>query len=251
VDPRIEAAIYVAMGLLIVGISAATLSPAGEQTMVSEVVSEGDPPHDATVMDASELPRPARLTVDEVIRRGSTTLSTYDDYSAVETLRGYRFIRTDENVFYIRTTSADGSGGLFEGIARDSILAIGGILIGTGLFRRAQRADPLTLIALPAGAVVTLSSVNALAAPTLSIIAWPGKTSFGLAAGVPVLTGLALRQRDYYTGVVALVTALLSVAVLLVGNALSALYLLAPLVVLGLPGVGFGWWVGKRGAERS
>ncbi|GAA3879897.1 hypothetical protein [Haloarcula argentinensis] len=247
----ITATIYVVTSLLIIGIAVATLSPVSERTMVSEVVSEGDPPPGATVMNYSELPQPAQLAVDEVTQQGGTTLSTYDNYRAVETLQGDRYILKDDSVFYIRTTSADDSGGLFEGLARDSLLAIGGILIGTGIFRRDQRGNLLTVISLPAGAIATLLSVNALEAPTLSVISWAGTISFGLAAGVPVLTGIALQQRDYYIGVIALATFLLSVAVLFSGNALSALYLIAPLIMLGLPGVGFGWWVGKQDAEKS
>ena len=250
-DSRIETAIYVVVGVLVVGIAATTLSPAGDQTMVSEVLSEGDPPPDATVTAYSDLPRSAQSTVDEVVRQGRTTLSTYDDYRAVTALEGYRYIRTDEGVFYIRTTSVDGSGGLFEGIARDSLLAIGGILIGAGLVVRDRSRHFLTLIVLPTGATVALVSANAFAAPTLSVVNWLGNVSFGLAAGVPVLTGITLRRRDSAAGVMALSTVLLSVAVLLSGNKLSALYLLLPLLLLGLPGTGFGWWLENRSAERA
>lgn len=250
-DSRIETAIYVVVGVLVVGIAATTLSLAGDRTIVSEVVSEGDPPRDATVTAYSELPRSARSAVDEVVQQGRTTLSTYDDYRAVDALEGYRYIRTDEGVFYIRTTSADGSGGLFEGIARDSLLAIGGILIGAGLVVRDRSRHFLTLIALPTGATVALASANALAAPTLSVVDWLGNVSFGLAAGVPVLTGIAFRRRDSAAGVMALSTLLLSVAVLLSGNKLSALYLLLPLLLLGILGTGFGWWLENRSAERA
>ncbi|WP_253741718.1 hypothetical protein [Halorientalis sp. IM1011] len=250
-DSGVKTVIFVVVGLLVVAIAATTLSPAGDRTMVSEVVSEGDTPRDATVMDYSDLPRSAQSAVDEVVQEGSTTLSTYDDYRAVNALEGYRYIRTDEGVFYIRTTSADGSGGLFEGIVRDSILAIGGLLIGAGIFVRKRRHHLHSLIALPTGATVALLSANAFSAPTLSVVNWLGNISFGLTAGVPVLTGIALQQRDYYIGVMALSTLILSVVVLFSGNKLSALYLLLPLLLLGLPGVGFGLWLEKRSGERS
>ncbi len=250
-DSRTETAIYVVVGLLVVGIAVTALSAAGDRTMVSEVVSEGEPPRNATVTAYSDLPRSAQVVVDAVVKQGRTTLSTYDDYRAVDALEGDRYIRTDEGVFYIRTTVVDGSGGLFEGIVRDSLLAIGGILIGAGLVVRDRSRHFLTLIALPTGATVALVSANALAAPTLSVVDWFGNVSFGLAAGVPVLTGIALRRREYDVGVMAMSTLLLSVAVLLSGHTLSALYLLLPLLLLGLPGTGFGWWLENRSAEKA
>jgi len=235
-----------AVGLLLVLVAGVVLSPAGDRTMIAEVVSTGNPPASATVTDVTDLPEAAQAVVLNAHRDGPQLLSTYDDYEAVQTLRGERYVSVDGRVSLIRTTSADGSGGLFEAIVRDLGLATGGLLIGTGVVLADRGRRLAALAALPGAAVLAVLAANAIAAPRLSVVRWLGNTAFALAAAVPVLFGLATRRQRTRYGVATLTVLALSVAVLLTGTALSALYLLVPLIVFAVPGVGFGRVIAGR-----
>ncbi|WP_436923695.1 hypothetical protein [Halosimplex amylolyticum] len=245
-----EAVAYAVTGLLLVSFGAAAFSPLSEQTMVTEVVERGDVPESATVTNYSALPPGTRTAVDGAIEDGHVVSSSYEDEAAVEALRGNAFVRKDGTVYWLRTTSADGNGGLFEGNARDSVLAIGGLLVGVAAYVSGRGRRPL-LLALPVAACLALLGANVLAAPDPSEVSWLGNTSFALAAAVPVLAGIAARLRDVWIAGAAAGTLALSVAVLLWGPNLSALYFLVPLVGLAVPGTGLGWLLGGRTAARS
>lgn len=100
---------------------------------------------------------------------------------------------------------------------------------------------------MPVAAVAAILAANAAAAPRLSAVSWYGNTAFGLAAAAPVSAGIATIEGRVHAGVAAASVLALSIAVLLLGNALSALYLLVPLLVFGVPGL----WFGRRLAVRT
>ncbi|WP_257298100.1 hypothetical protein [Haloarchaeobius sp. FL176] len=250
-DIGTESISFLLVGLLIVVLAGSMHQPAGETVMVSELVSEGDHPPDADIVEYTDLPEPAQTVVDETIAEDYTFFSSYDNYAASESLRGDKYIRKNGQVYRIRTTSGDDGDGLFAAIARDLSLAIGGLLAGTAVYLADRKRRLVTLAAFPVGATAAVVGMNAIAAPDPSVVAWLGNTLFGLAAGVPIQAGVAVRRRSRRIGAVSAGTLALSVIVLFSGDTLSGLYLLVPLVLLGVPGIGFGWWLGKRSRVRS
>lgn len=245
-DSRSWAAVFLIAGVLLAGLAATTLSPAGDGLMWVQSEDVVEAPSGSDVVDHSDLPEPARAAVREAIRDEMTTLSTYDDHVALDALRGTTYVRVDGDVYRIRTTTADGAGGLFEGNARNLLLASGGLLMGAAVYLTDPRRHVFTTLAFPVGATAAVVGVNALAAPPGTGFVWLGNASFGLAAAVPVLAGLAVPMRDYGVAALSLATLALSVGVLRQGDALSALYPVAPLVVLAVPGLWFGVVLGRR-----
>lgn len=241
---------FAILGLLVISTAALTLSPASERTMVSEVLEDDAAPSDPAV-SYDELSPPAQTAVDEVIRDEYTAFSTYDDHAAVDALPRTLSVEKDGEVYHIRTTSADGSGGLFEGLARNVLLGAGGLLIGAGVYLTTASRRDLALAVFPTVAIVAVLGTNALAAPDPSEVFWLMNTSFAIALAVPILAGIALRRRDVRVAGVALGTLLLSVGVLFLGDRLSLLPLLVGLFVLGIPGILLGQWLETRSARVS
>lgn len=91
--------------------------------------------------------------------------------------------------------------------------------------------------------------MNAVQAPALSVLNLVAKTSAGPAVAVPIVGGIAARRRDLRIGGVAVLTLLLSVVVLFLGDGVSPLVSMVEFGLIALPGARFGWWLG--GESRS
>jgi|GEM_PF-1730395 len=239
-DPRTAAVACAVAGLVLVAVAGVALTPFGDRPMVVTHVDGIEDPGPADVA-YGDLPPSAQAAVDDALEDGYASLSTYEDYTAVTALRGEHAVRRGSGTYLIRTTSADGHS-LVDGTVHSIVLAVGGALVGFGASLRARRQSPgVATLAIPVGATVAILGVNALAAPRLSLVSWFGLASFGLATAVAPLAGIAVGRRDRSVGALAFGTLCFSVGVLLLGEALSALYLLIPLVVLGVPGLALGW----------
>ena len=224
-------------GVVLVALAGVAFDPPGDRPMVVRHVDGIAEPGPADVT-YTELPPSAQTAVDDAIEDGYASLSEYDDYAAVNALRGELVIRKGDRKYVVRTTSADG-GHLAEALFHTLGVTVGGALVGTGAYvRRRQRA---TLVAVPVCAAVAVLGVNALAAPVFSQVDWYFLTSFGLSTAAPVIGGVAVQRRDWHLGALALGAFGASVGVLLLGDAVSALGLLVSLVLLALPGLAFGW----------
>lgn len=236
-DPRTAAVGCGVAGLVLVAVAGVALTPPADRQMVVTYVDGIEDPGPADLAYA-DLPPSAQTAVDVALEDGHASLSTYEDYSAVTALRGDHVIRRDDQIYLVRTTSADGHSPV-DGTVHSIVLAVGGGLAGTGVYVRKRRRA--TAVAIPVGATAAILGVNAVEAPVFSLVDWFGLASFGLAAAVPLLAGIAVGGRDRFVGGLAAVALCCSIGTLLLGDALSALYLLAPLAVLGVPGILFGW----------
>lgn len=247
-DTRSYAVGFAVLGLLVTSFAALTLSPSAERTMVSEVLDDDAAPSNGAV-SYEELSQPVQTAVDEVIREEFTAFSTYDDHAVTEELPRLLSVEKDGAVYHIRTTSADGSGGLFEGLARNVLLAAGGLLVGAAALTRVGLRRFRALAIVPLATTVAVLGTNALAAPDFTEVLWLSDAAFGIAMAAPLLVGIALRRRDYRVGGAAVGTLVLSAGVLLLGDRLSLLPILVGVVVLGIPAIGFGAWLGKLPEE--
>lgn len=227
----------VVAGVVLVALAGVAFDPPGDRPMVVRHVDGIAEPGPADVTYA-ELPPSAQAAVDDAIEDNYASLSEYDDYAAVNALRGELVIRKGDRRYVVRTTSADGvdlAGALFHTIG----VTVGGALVGTGLYvRRRRRA---TLVAVPVCAAVAVLGVNALAAPVFSQVSWYFDASFALSTAAPVIGGIAVQRRDRRLGTLALGTLAAAVGVLLLGEAVSTLGLVVSLGLLALPGSLFGW----------
>lgn len=238
------------VGLLVISAASLSLSPASERTMVSEVLEDDAAPSGPAIA-YDELSPAVQTAVDEVIREGSATFSTYDDHAAVNALPRTLSVEKGGEVYHIRTTSADGSGGLFEGLARNLLLGVGGLLIGGAIYLGVGMRPTQEPVVLPIVATVAVLGTNLLAAPHPSQVFWLSDTSFAIVLAVPILVGIALCRRDVTSAAAAIGTFLLSVGVLLLGDRLSVLPIMVGLAVLGIPGVAFGTWLEKRSTKAT
>ena len=243
---RAESGALLVVGLLLAAPGIALVDAGHDHTILSEVVKEGEPPDGANVTDYRDLPPSAQSAVDDVLREEYTKLSTESDATAVEALRGHRFVQKNGTVYFLRTTSADGDGGFFQLIVGNSLLAMGGLLVGTAAYRSVGGRRYRSVALFPACAAVSLLAGTVIAG-AVSTSDFSAALSLGFASSVSVVSGVAARQRAYPIGVGAL--ALLVVATAVPGLAQSSvLPLLLGLVVLGVPGAGLGWWVAGREA---
>lgn len=249
-DTRSYAVGLAIIGLLVTSAAAVTLSPAGERTMISKVL-EGDAAPSGTAIAYGELSQPVKTAVDEVIREGDATFSTYDDHAAVNALPRTLSVEKGGEVYHIRTTSADGSGGLFEGLARNVLLGVGGLLVGSAIYLDRRKQRSLSFAIFPVAATVAVLGTNLLAAPYPSEVFWLSDTSFAIALAVPILVGLALYRRDVPSAAVAVATLLLSFGVLSLGDGLSLLPIMIGLAVLVIPGTVFGALLEKESANTT
>lgn len=232
------------IGLLVASSTALALSPASERTVVSEVLDD-DAAQSGDAVSYDELPRPVQSAVDEVIREEYATFSTYDDHAAVEALPRTVSVKKNDEVYHIRTASADGSSDLFEGLARNILLGVGGLLVGGAIYLGVGKGRSPALAVLPIAATAAVLGTNVLAAPHPSEVFWLSDTSFGIALAVPILVGIALHGRDVRVAAAAVGTLFLSLGVLFLGDRLSLLPIMVGLVVLGIPGAVFGAWLEK------
>ena len=249
-DISAESGALLVVGLLLVVPGVGLVDAGHDNPILSEVVSEGDPPDGANVTDYADLPPPAQSAVDEVLREEYTKLSTEEDATAVEALRGSRFVERNGTVYYLRTTSADGDGGFFQLIVGNTLLAMGGLLVGAVAYRSTGGRRHRSVALFPVCAAASLLAGTVLAgagsADDLLFV-----LSLGFAATVPVIFGIAARQRAFPLGVGALVLLVVTVTVLFLAPESFALPILLGLVVVGVPGVGLGWWVAGSPRDES
>jgi len=243
-------ALLLIVGLLLVVPGVALVDAGHDNAILSEVVREGDPPDGANVTDYADLPPPAQSAVDEVLREEYTILSTEEDETAVDALRGYRYVQKNGTVYFLRTTSADGDPGGLQLIAGNPLLAMGGLLVGAAAYRSTGGRRYRSVVLFPVCAAVSLLAG--------SVIAGAGSSndllfvlSLGLAATIPIALGIAARQRAVPLGVGALALLLVAITVLFLGPESYALPILLGLVVLGVPGAALGWWVGGTHRDES
>lgn len=243
-----ESGALLVLGLLLVVPGIGLLDAGHDNAILSEVVKEGDPPDGANVTGYADLPPPAQSAVDEVIREEYTILSTEEDATAVEALRGYRYVQKNGTVYYLRTTSADGDGGFFHLIAGNALLAMGGLLVGAAAYRSTGGRRHRSVVLFPVCATVSL-----LAGTVIGGAGSPEDLRFVLSLGfsttVPVVFGIAARQRAFPLGIGGLVLLVVTLGVLFLGPGSLALPILMGLVALGVPGGGLGWWV--AGSQRD
>jgi len=219
--------------------------------MVSEIVDQGPVPDGQSVTAYADLAEPAKEAVDEVLRDEWTTFSTYDDHAALEALPRTLYVEKGGEQYEIRTMSADGGGGLFEGIAHDTLLTIAGLLFGAAVYVRNPERQFKTLVAFPFISTAVILGVNLLRAPDPSLMHWFALTSLGIVLAVPVLVGIAARQRDIQVGGIAALILVIGIGVLFLGDGVSPLGVMIGLVLVSVPGGGLGWWVGNRGQSTS
>lgn len=251
-DRSVTAVGCVLLGLLLVGGAVTLGSPGADRVILVEDRSEQMNVQGQPDVAYGDLPPSAQAAVDEARRSGHTTLRTYGDYEAVEALTGVSTVRMAEQVVSLRVQSADG-GGPFGGLLHDVALAFGGVLLAATLVVSAGSERSVELALLPIGGTLVVLGVNGVLAPDSSLVPWIGLAALGVAAAVPVLASYALRQRDRLAGTIAVVTAATSVGILLAGDGASALYFLAPVIGLGVPGLGLGVLLadGHGGRELS
>lgn len=244
-DTRLVPLLYVFLGLLVVTVAATALSPVDDRPMYSTLVEHESPDPSETDVAYDELSSETQAVVDQVIRSGGVSLSTYEDYAVLEELPRKLAIERNGETYVVRTTSADGDGGLFEGLLHDVLLAVGGLVLGAGGYVIGNRRRIGTVATFPVLATVTVAGVNLLRAPDPSVLNWYYLLSFGSVVAVPVIAGIAARRRDLRIAAIGLLTLLLSIAVLLQGDRLSPLPHVIGLAVLAIPGVIGGWWLGN------
>ncbi|WEL18614.1 hypothetical protein SVXHr_2464 [Halorhabdus sp. SVX81] len=233
--------IYVAVGLILIISAATVLSPAEDQEFYPWVVDQSDTIADFDVQ-YSELPQSAQTIVDSAIAGEDPIISTYEDYEAVQSLRGSKDIQKGDTVYMIRTETAD-NGGLFEAILRASLLSAGGLLFALSYIQQRKATTLYNLALLPAVAATVLLGVEIYQAPMISLVHIEGYLAFGLASSIPVLLGMWIKSRQYLILGLIMGIVALSVISVLADPGTSDLYILAPLIVLGIPGLGLGWLV--------
>ena len=232
--------VYAAVGLILI-ISAVTMfPPVGDVTYHPWVVDQSDTAERVDV-HYSKLSERAQTIVDSAIAEEYPSISLYEDYEAVQSLRGSKDIQKGDTVYTMRTETAD-NGGLFEALLRASLLSAGGLLLALSYIQLRGTTTLYNLALLPAVAVSVLLGAELYPAPTISEVNVVMYLAFGLASSIPVLLGMWITSRQRtILGLIGGIFALLIISVL--ADSANILAILIPLIVLGIPGLGLGWLV--------
>lgn len=241
---RTKSALCVVVGLLVCAVAVTAISPVGDRPMTSRLVDEGPPPAGESAIPYSALSQPARDAVDDVLRDEFVTYWTYDNYEKLETLPRVLHVEKGGDIYRIRTTSADGGGGLVEGLLHDTLLGAGGLLIAAGVYLVGRRRRLFLLFAFPVASTAAVLGGNAIQAPDLALVSWTIQASTGIAVAAPVLMGVAGRRQDLRVGGIAVATLVCAFGVLSLEQGSSPLGAMAGLGLLTIPGVIGGWWLG-------
>lgn len=249
-DPRSAAALSTLLGILVVFVAVTSFSPTDDRPMSAQLV-EHDQGNDDSVVAYDALSSRTQDVVDDVIRSGHASLSTYDDYATLQELPRRLVVDRNGERYVIRTMTADGSGGLFEGLVHDLFLAIGGLALGSALYVVSDPRRDVTVVAFPALTAATIAGMNLLRAPEPTVLNGWSMVSFGIVVAVPVIAGLAIRRRNHRIGGIGILALIVSALVLLQGESLSILPHLVGLAILTIPGVIVGWRLGNLDRHNS